>query len=164
MSEPNNEPVEQPKAGELPPHEERCEYCGTADTDHKHRNGHRCCGDCCAAHGGMATNQYEYDFVEKIVAYKNEILAKLLAEQQVSAGLRERITISCGRQEAFKRRAQKAEASLAEANALKDELADLAWHVQICDGTMARDEFIELVRVKCGGTKALPNEEAKDDK
>jgi len=39
------------------------------------------------------------------------------------------------------------------------ELADLAWHVQICDGTMSRDDFIEHVRVTCGGTKSLPNGE-----
>jgi len=38
------------------------------------------------------------------------------------------------------------------------ELADLAWHVQICDGTMSRDDFIELVRVRLGGTKSLRNE------
>jgi len=39
------------------------------------------------------------------------------------------------------------------------ELAALAWYVQICDGTMSRDDFIEHVRVTCGGTKSLPNGE-----
>lgn len=64
---------------------ERCEYCGTLDTDHLHGNGHRCCGNCCALHGMLTHPQYthgEYDFVERIVAYKNEVLAALIEATQ----------------------------------------------------------------------------------
>ena len=89
------EPLAEPKLEELPVLMDRCEYCGTLATDHKHGNGHRCCGDCCATHGGMAHNSpEEYKFVRKMVDYKNELLAELVALR----GERDRLLIGVGKE------------------------------------------------------------------
>jgi hypothetical protein len=73
MSEPMNDMREEVEL------EDRCEYCGTADTDHKHGNGHRCCGNCCATHGSLTRNKEAYTLVSQIVSYKNELMESLKA-------------------------------------------------------------------------------------
>ncbi len=44
-----------------------CGYCGEGGTDHNHADGTRCCGDCCAIHGGLVeSDQPAYDLMSKM--------------------------------------------------------------------------------------------------
>jgi hypothetical protein len=67
--------IQELESGELPEWVESlkvelvdgCVYCGSMGTDHRHGGG-RSCGDCCAAHGGLAHDDPDsYKWVKEIV-------------------------------------------------------------------------------------------------